>query len=83
MGVVLEGLRIAGRPRRALPTLARVLILLPPSEGKSAPRRGKPLSLASSIDIPASSISPRLSTKSRQSVASRKRRLLMLLPIET
>ncbi len=30
-----------------LPTLARVLILLPPSEGKSAPRRGKPLDLGS------------------------------------
>ncbi len=30
-----------------LPTLARVLILLPPSEGKSAPRRGKPLDLDS------------------------------------
>lgn len=29
----------------ALPTLARVLILLPPSEGKAAPRRGKPLDL--------------------------------------
>ncbi len=29
-----------------LPTLARVLILLPPSEGKAAPRRGKPLDLA-------------------------------------
>lgn len=30
-----------------LPTLARVLILLPPSEGKTAPRRGKSLDLAS------------------------------------
>ncbi len=30
----------------ALPRLARVLILLPPSEGKTAPRRGKPLDLA-------------------------------------
>ena len=28
------------------PTLARVLILLPPSEGKSTPRRGRPLDLA-------------------------------------
>ena len=28
---------------RPLPTLAPVLILLPPSEGKTAPRRGKPL----------------------------------------
>ena len=32
---------------RPLPTLAPVLILLPPSEGKTAPRRGKPLDLGS------------------------------------
>ena len=34
-----------GLAASALPTLARVLILLPPSEGKTAPRRGKPLDL--------------------------------------
>ena len=32
---------------RHLPTLAPVLILLPPSEGKTAPRRGKALDLGS------------------------------------
>lgn len=31
----------------ALPTLCRVLILLPPSEGKTAPARGRPLELRS------------------------------------
>lgn len=36
----------------ALPYPVRVLILLPPSEGKSRPRRGKPLSLAD-LDLPA------------------------------
>jgi cytoplasmic iron level regulating protein YaaA (DUF328/UPF0246 family) len=35
-----------------VPTLARVLILLPPSEGKTAPRRGKSLDL-SSLSSPA------------------------------
>ena len=34
-------------PRATLPTLAPVLILLPPSEGKTAPRRGKALDLGS------------------------------------
>ncbi len=43
--------RLLGMPptlaTRPIPTLARVLILLPPSEGKTAPRRGKALDLAS------------------------------------
>lgn len=38
---------LAGGDAAALPTLARVLILLPPSEGKAAPRRGKSLDLGS------------------------------------
>lgn len=35
-----------GRPDRGRPYPVPVLILLPPSEGKTAPRRGKPLDLA-------------------------------------
>lgn len=37
---------LALRRERGSPRVARVLILLPPSEGKTAPRRGKPLDLA-------------------------------------
>ena len=41
-GVAVHG---GDRDRRLADPLVRVLILLPPSEGKTAPRRGKPLDL--------------------------------------